>query len=558
MTFNNFVRVAALPLVLAACSPASQGGSGAPAPADAGGRTSTSISDADLKTRLYAIAHDSMIGRATGTIGHIKVTDHIASEMKRLGLQPAGDNGTYFQAVPFLKRSIKDATLAVDGTTFKLWDDFVPVHPGAPFRSIDGAQVIFGGVAQDTMKMITREQAAGKIVVLISRSQNPYARGAAPGGRMETAAAVVTVNSANALNLYRNFFRNPGPQYTGNPVPSGERGLPIVGTADLANRLMGMNVDTLTPLGTPGKTVRGAVTYNEETVTARNVVAILPGSDPALRNTYVAIGAHSDHDPIEQDAVDHDSLRAYNAEARRLYVQLGREPNATERAGIKVNVDSLRKIRPARLDSIKNGADDDGSGTVAVLEIAEAMATAPQKPKRSVLFVWHVAEELGLIGANYFTEHPTVPRDSIVAQLNIDMIGRGGAGEEPNGGPDYLQLIGWRRLSNQLGDVIETVNKGRKMPFKFDLQYDATGHPEQFYCRSDHYMYARYGIPIAFFTTGGHGDYHEVTDEPQYIDYTKLRNVTELIHDVAKQVADMPQRPVVDGPKPDPKGQCRQ
>jgi Zn-dependent M28 family amino/carboxypeptidase len=186
------------------------------------------------------------------------------------------------------------------------------------------------------------------------------------------------------------------------------------------------------------------------------------------------------------------------------------------------------------------------------------MAGARVKPKRSVLFVWHVAEELGLIGANYFTEHPTVPRDSVVAQINIDMIGRGGPGEEPNGGPDYIQLIGWRRLSNQLGDVIDNVNKARKMPFKFDLTYDATGHPEQFYCRSDHYMYARYGIPVAFFSTGGHADYHQVTDEPQYIDYTKLFNVTTLIHDVVKNVADLPQRPVVDGPKPDPKGQCRQ
>jgi hypothetical protein len=113
-------------------------------------------------------------------------------------------------------------------------------------------------------------------------------------------------------------------------------------------------------------------------------------------------------------------------------------------------------------------------------------------------------------------------------------------------------------LSNQLGDVIDAVNKQQPLPFKFDLQYDAEGHPEQFYCRSDHYMYARFGIPVAFFSTGGHGDYHQVTDEPQYIDYTKLRNVTQLIHDVGKTVANLAERPVVDGPKPDPKGQCRQ
>ena len=206
-----------------------------------------------------------------------------------------------------------------------------------------------------------------------------------------------------------------------------------------------------------------------------------------------------------------------------------------------------------------NGADDDGSGTVAVLEIAESMAKSANKPKRSVLFVWHVAEELGLIGANHFTKNPTVPRDSIITALNIDMIGRGGAGEEKDGGADYLQLIGWRRLSNELGDVIEAVNKERAQPFKFDLQFDAPGHPEQYYCRSDHYMYARYGIPVAFFTTGNHADYHQVTDEPQYIDYAKLRNVTQLINDVALRVAGMPQPPKVDGVKPaDPNQACRQ
>jgi hypothetical protein len=558
MKFVKVARAAMLPLALAACSSAQPSTNNQPAPRDAASKTTAAINETDLKERLYAVAHDSMIGRATGTIGHIKVTDYIAAEMKRLGLRPAGDNGTYFQSVPFVKRVIKDASVAVDGRSFKVWDDFVPVHPGAAFRAIDGAQVVFGGIAQDTMKMITREQAAGKVVVLVNRSANPFTRGANPGGRLETAAGVMTINSAQALQLYRNFFRNPGPTYTGTPVRPGDRGIPMAVSAELAAAVMGMTVDTTTALGTAGKTVRGGVNYSEEAVVARNVVAVLPGSDPALANTYVAIGAHSDHDPIEPEAVDHDSLKAYNAEVRKKYLQLGRNPNAAERADIKVNVDSLRRIRPARRDSIMNGADDDGSGTVAVLEIAEAMANAADKPKRSMLFVWHVAEELGLIGANHFTRNPTLPRDSIVAQLNIDMIGRGGPGEEPGGGSDYLQLIGWRRLSNQLGDVIESVNKSRKQPFKFDLQYDATGHPEQFYCRSDHYMYARYGIPIAFFSTGGHGDYHQVTDEPQYIDYTKLLNVTQLIHDTGKTLANLTQRPVVDGPKPNPEGQCRQ
>jgi hypothetical protein len=277
-----------------------------------------------------------------------------------------------------------------------------------------------------------------------------------------------------------------------------------------------------------------------------------------VRGQYVAIGAHSDHDGVAAAPVDHDSLRAFNAEAERRAQAKGGSLTGAERREIQVNVDSLRAIRPPRLDSIFNGADDDGSGSVAVLEIAEAMARAAEKPKRSMLFVWHTAEEKGLIGADWFTGHPTVPRDSIVAQLNIDMIGRGGADDLPGGGPTYLQLIGSRRLSTELGDLVERVNKGRRFPFQFDYQFDAAGHPEQYYCRSDHYMYARYGIPVVFFSTGDHRDYHQLTDEPQYINYPNLTNVTQLIHDVALTVANLDRRVVVDQPRPPLGSACRQ
>ena len=125
-----------------------------------------------------------------------------------------------------------------------------------------------------------------------------------------------------------------------------------------------------------------------------------------------------------------------------------------------------------------------------------------------------------------------MPRDSIVAQLNMDMVGRGDAGDLKGGGPDYLQLVGSRRLSTELGDLVESVNAHEPQPFTFDYQFDANGHPERIYCRSDHYEYARYGIPIVFFTTGLHQDYHQVTDEPQYIDYDHMARVDRLVHDV--------------------------
>jgi len=138
------------------------------------------------------------------------------------------------------------------------------------------------------------------------------------------------------------------------------------------------------------------------------------------------------------------------------------------------------------------------------------------------------------------------------------MIGRGGAQDIAGGGPGYVQLIGSRRLSTELGDLVETVAKTGPTPFRFDYQFDANGHPQQYYCRSDHYEYARYGIPVVFFSTGGHRDYHQLTDEPQYIDYQQLARVSTLIHDVAASVANLDHRVVVDRPKPDPKEACRQ
>ncbi|MEO7455542.1 MAG: M28 family peptidase, partial [Gemmatimonadaceae bacterium] len=157
--------------------------------------------------------------------------------------------------------------------------------------------------------------------------------------------------------------------------------------------------------------------------------------------------------------------------------------------------------------------------------------------------------------------------DSIVAQLNMDMVGRGAAadvtGEDKaggllHGGPGYLQLVGSRRLSTELGDLMESVNTAGKYGFRFDYGMDANGHPQNIYCRSDHYEYARYGIPIVFMTTGGHSDYHQVTDEPQYIDYTHMAEIAKFVQSAATTIANLDHRIVVDKAKPDPKGRCVQ
>ena len=145
-----------------------------------------------------------------------------------------------------------------------------------------------------------------------------------------------------------------------------------------------------------------------------------------------------------------------------------------------------------------------------------------------------------------------------MAQLNIDMIGRGEPDDIAGGGPGYLQMIGSHRLSTELGDLVEAVNREQAPSFKFDYSFDADGNPSNYYCRSDHYMYARFGIPIAFFSSGSHRDYHQVTDEPQYIDYEKMAHVSRLVATTALRVAALDHRVVVDKPRPDPDAPCRQ
>jgi hypothetical protein len=299
-------------------------------------------------------------------------------------------------------------------------------------------------------------------------------------------------------------------------------------------------------------------------------VARLPGADPRLRGEYVVIGAHNDHIGFNRQPVDHDSLRAFDEVVRPQGEDSPRRRATAEEAGqVRVILDSLRSLpgHQPRQDSIFNGADDDGSGSVSVLEIAQALAKGSDRPRRSILFVWHAGEEEGLWGSGYFTDHPTVPRDSIVAELNMDMVGRGGAGDVTgedkdggllHGGPGYVQLVGSRRLSTELGDLVEAVNMDRKLGLQFDYALDADGHPQNIYCRSDHYEYARYGIPIVFLTTGGHADYHQVTDEPQYIDYERMAQVDRLVYFTALRVANLDHRVVVDKPKPDPRGPCVQ
>jgi hypothetical protein len=550
-----------LAALLAACG----GSTSSVAPPAPSAATTAAITSQDLRTRISIFADDSMQGRRTGTPGNAKGNAYIATELRRLGLRPAGDSGSFLQRVPLMRFRVDSAgaTLRAGSASLALWE-YYPYQPDfhVPVRPVSGAPVVYIGGAADAASLPPRDSLKGKVVLFRSDVDGGNTLGApdlSPGGSLGLIAGIMVTGADPLIATFDQVFRTPPLiVHDSVQVPPGvtQPRIIILPTASVA-KLFGRPLDALKP-GDATPPLAGEVKFEGTDLGATNVVAILEGSDPARRGEYVALGAHNDAIGIVSP-VEHDSLRAYNAVVRpRGANDTPRDPTPEEAARIRSIIDSLRKIRPARIDSIVNGADDDGSGSMGLLEIAEAMARAEHRPARSLLFVWHTGEESGLQGSRWFTDHPTVPRDSIVAQVNIDMIARGGPQDEKLGGPGYIQAIGTRRLSSELGDLAEQVDKDGKYGLVFDYTYDVDGHPDNFYCRSDHYMYARYGIPIAFFSTGGHRDYHQVTDEVQYLDFTKYTTVTRFVADLAGRLADLDHRPVVDKPKPDPKAPCKQ
>jgi hypothetical protein len=550
-----------LPLA-AACGGSTTTVTEAPAPRRA---TTAEISPADLRNRISIFAADSMQGRRTGTPGNVKGNAYIVSELRRLGLKPAGDTGGYLQKVPLSSYTADSsrATLRVGASELVLWKDYHPYQAQfeVPARPINGSSLLYIGGPSDSAALPPREALQGKVVVYNSGASGNSlgAPDLHPAGRLGLVSGIAVTGVDTVIATFEQVFRTPRIVVKEKvAVPPGltQPRLLILPSASVP-KLFGKPLDQLRP-GDTGPAIQGDVTFEESGLGASNVVAVLEGSDPALRGEYVALGAHNDAIGIVP-AVDHDSLRAYNSVMRpRGANDAPGEPNAEQAARIRAIVDSMRRLRPARLDSIVNGADDDGSGSMALLEIAEAAANSAKRPKRSLLFVWHTGEESGLQGSRWFTDNPTVPKDSIVVQINTDMMARGGPQDEARRDPAYLQVIGSRRLSTELGDLAEAVNGEENHGFTFDYSYDADGHPDNFYCRSDHYMYARYGIPIVFFSTGGHRDYHQVTDEIEYLDFDKYARVTKFVGAVAGRVANLDHRPVVDKPKPDPKAPCQQ
>jgi hypothetical protein len=571
--------------------------------------TVAAITANDLRTRLYQFADDSMMGRKMGELGNLKGTAYIASEFKRLGLKPAGENGTYFQEMPFgpIGFDSGSARLIAGGSPLVGKSDWIPMVPSPSTGLGDKAdlanvQTVFAGRWGDTSVVLDPTKFAGKIAVFTATP-------AAVGFASPRTPAVLRCDSvpdkfgAAAAALVEAPARDSAARRGGGAAAAGGGGRggasggvrdaraqkagvagilivvldsipratvnaafsthmimqPAAPTSTLsgaaisravAAKLFGKTVDALT-VGATGQPVSEHWSYDwhMSKTPARNVIAVLPGSDPARASEYVLVSAHNDHNGVNATAVDHDSLRAFNTVTRR---QGANDPVCRPTEEQQHRIDSLiaraRRIRPVRRDSIMNGADDDGSGTVVMLEIAEKFAT--EKPARSIIFVSHEGEEAGLLGSKWFTDHPTIPLASIVAAHNMDMEGKGRVDQVKFGGPTSIQTLGARRLSRDFGDIIDSVNATRSETMAIDKSWDVSANPMNRFCRSDQVNYVHHDIPVTYFSTGYAQDYHQPTDEPQYIEYEHAARVGRFVHDIMLAVANRKDKPKITGADP--------
>ena len=510
---------------------------GKPLPQDrAAGATTVTV--ADCQKWLGTLASKEFEGRGTGQPGYEKAANYVADHFKVLGLEARGENGSYFQTVPWQMTAVVAAKTSIEfrrgetvlhtipaerllgtatanadatGSVVLLRPKLVPTQPAegeSGNRRRGGLEV--QGLAELDLK--------GKIVVV---SMPPVGDGQPTTGQTAGVqqAAMARFTVARALQgkecaavLYADTapvqggLRGRGGMGRGggNRAAAGAARSPLdatFGGDDFAAVLKAVQRDVasladLPVLTATDLTAHVRVAVEEKQAPAMNVFAVLPGSDPKLKDEYVVIGSHLDH--------------------------LGK-------AG----------------DVIRPGADDDGSGTTGVLAVAQMFAKNPTKPARSVLFVCFSGEESGLVGSAYFADHCPIPLASMVAELQMDMIGRdeeenseGDKGELAENNRNSLHLIGTKKLAPALHELCMAKNQTAG----FDLEWDQEG----MFGRSDHANFARYGVPIAFFFTGLHKDYHQPTDTPEKINYPKLLRVATYVYDIGFELGTSSARPEVD------------
>jgi hypothetical protein len=553
--------LAALILSLISVSPHAQPSS----PATKGGINS--IEPASLKEWLTYIASDELEGRDTFSEGLGLAAGYISAHLAAWGVKPAGDRGTYLQVVKVLgvrATSRASVTVEVNGQarTFKDGEEITfPKNMGGK-QTVTGDQIQFvgygvtlpGGDVNDYAKIDPK----GKVVVWLG-PQGPKTSVSGLFRLMNSFARNRTALDKGALAVIapaRGGFGGRGRGAQGAAAatpaagtqPGGRRGAPDDGDFTTVQRYdtkvppsvsaqdeffeflfsgsdvnyaelkqKAANQEPLPPFALKGVKMTFNVDADYTVVRTRythNVVGIVEGSDPKLKDTYVLYGAHYDH------------------------VGYNQGPAGVGRGGANAS---------GTFDRINNGADDDGSGTVAIMSIARAFALGP-RPKRSLLFVWHAGEEQALFGSRYHADYPVVPIEKMLAQINLDMVGRN-RDDDPKQ-TNTILVVGSDRISTELHNINEDANASLPKPMTLDYELNDPADTESIYTRSDHYSYALKGIPIIFFFSGLHPDYHQPGDEVSKILFDKIQHVAQLAYETGRRVANLDHPPVRDNKGP--------
>jgi hypothetical protein len=502
-----------------------------------------SITEADLLQHAEFLASDELGGRHALSPSIRIAARYLASRLRHFGYRGGGDNGSFFQKVELVTESYIPTEAVLEtiepgpakrfafGQDFNLSPPFAPAEVSGPLVLVPAG---FGEAASVESPIDLRGKIAVVPASFRSRS-NPSAeapRQSGSGGRRTLVRRITTMATQKGAIAVVMILdgETASPRFPESLRTSAASGGPLRFAADVREQKQLPMIQAYSPLvqwmldGT-GMTVDSI--FSSETVAAprdlekqmritiksgrryetENVIGILEGSEPKLKHEYVMLSAHYDH------------LRASG-------------------------------------EKVFNGADDDGSGTSTVLEIAQAFAVGP-RPRRSILIIFHTAEEENLLGSTYFVQHPTVPLKSIVVDLNVDMVGRTRAPGDTNpanaelSDANTVYLIGSDALSSELHRLSEQTNEDT-VRMTFDYRYSRSDHPYKLYYRSDHWNYAKNNIPVIFYFTGLHEDYHQPTDDVEKLDFKKMVRIGRLIFATGWRIAHLDQRLKLDHEAPKP------
>ncbi len=477
----------------------------------------STITQAELKEHLYTYASDEFEGRETGQPGQKKAVEYLKNAYIDLGIPAAKENGEYFQNVPLEMNRLPLGSISVNGKEHGIGDDFLTFSTAS--GTFDNIVYAGHGIENGDYSDYKGINVEGKLVLVkAGEPMNEDGSYVISGTTEKSVWSNMSESLEKRMNLAAskgakgvlyydeaNFSRFKTRFNYMKRNDKGKMGLRDTSTDGFVslfiNGSMAKNLFSNIDMDRTPKILPIAIALNIESpnndLQSENVIAIIKGSEKP--DEYVIISSHLDH------------------------------------IGVSKNGD------------INNGADDDGSGSVALLEIAEAFKLAAdvgKGPKRSVVFLHVTGEEKGLLGSQYYTDvEPIFPLSQTVANLNIDMIGR--IDPKREGGRNYIYLIGSDKLSSELHQISEEVND-TYTNLELDYKYNDEDEPNRFYYRSDHYNFAKNDIPIIFYFNGTHNDYHRPGDTPDKINYDLLQNRARLIFYTAWEVANMDHRLVVD------------